>query len=56
MKSLRETVFNFDARTKSSFDTRAIAVIITLFVGMVIAIYAITVDPNSATATIGIPP
>ena len=46
----------FGGLTKSSLNVRTLAIFVGIAVGLCIAIYAITVDPNSATATIGFPP
>jgi hypothetical protein len=55
MKSLLDKT-GFGGLTKSSLDIRAVAISIGVAIGLCVAIYAITVDPNSATATIGFPP
>jgi hypothetical protein len=55
MKSVLDNV-RFGGLTKSSLDVRTLAIFSGIAVGLCVAIYAITVDPNSATATIGFPP
>jgi hypothetical protein len=56
MKSLLEAIFNSDRLTKPSFDVRSLVITFGIIIGIFIAIYAMTVDPNNTTATIGFPP
>jgi hypothetical protein len=56
MKSLLEAIFNSDQLTKPSFDVRSLVVALGIIIAIFIAIYAMTVDPNNATAPIGFPP
>jgi hypothetical protein len=56
MKSLLEAIFNSDRLTKASFDVRSSVITFGIIIGIFIAIYAMTVDPNNTTATIGFPP
>jgi hypothetical protein len=46
----------FGGLTKSSLNMRTLAIFFCIAIGLCVAIYAITVDPNSATARIGFPP
>jgi hypothetical protein len=51
MKSLLEAIFNSDR-----LDVRSLVITSGIIIGIFIAIYAMTVDPNNTTATIGFPP
>jgi hypothetical protein len=55
MKSLLDNT-RFGGLTKSPPNIRTVVIFIGIVIGLCIAIYAITLDPNSATATIGFPP
>jgi hypothetical protein len=41
---------------KPSYDVRSLLVTVCIVIGIIIAIYAITVNPNDATMAIGFPP
>lgn len=41
---------------KPSYDVRTLLVMACIVIGIFIAIYAITVNPNDATTAIGFPP
>jgi hypothetical protein len=41
---------------KPSYDVRSLLVTVCIVIGIIIAIYAITVNPNDATLAIGFPP
>jgi hypothetical protein len=56
MKSLLKAVFNSEGLTKPPFDVRSLVITFGITIGIFIAIYAMTVDPNNTTATIGFPP
>jgi hypothetical protein len=46
----------FGGLTKSSLNMRTLVIFAGITIGLCVAIYAMTVDPNSTTATIGFPP
>jgi hypothetical protein len=56
MKSLLEAIFNSDHLAKPSFDVRSLVITFGIIIGLFIAIYAMSIDPNNTTATIGFPP
>jgi hypothetical protein len=41
---------------RTSYDVRTLVVMACIVIGIFIAIYAITVNPNDATTAIGFPP
>jgi hypothetical protein len=53
MTSLLEAIFYSERLT---IDVRSLVITSGIIVGIFIAIYAMTVDPNNTTATIGFPP
>jgi hypothetical protein len=56
MKSLLKAIFNSGHLTNRSFDVRTLSISFGIIIGIFIAIYIVTVDPNDATTTIGFPP
>jgi hypothetical protein len=42
--------------TQRSVDFRSLEVVFSIIIGIFAEIYAMTVDPNNAAATIGFPP
>jgi hypothetical protein len=56
MKSLLNPVFYLNHQTTPSFDVRSLLVICCIVLGVLVAICAMTVDPNNAAVTIGFPP
>jgi hypothetical protein len=55
MKSLPDNA-RFGGPTKSSLNVRTLVIFVGISIGLDVAIYAMTVDPNSAIATMGFPP
>jgi uncharacterized protein involved in outer membrane biogenesis len=56
MKPFLDDVLSSARVTTASFNIKAIATIAFIAVILFIAIYAMTVNPNDASATIGFPP
>jgi uncharacterized membrane protein YgaE (UPF0421/DUF939 family) len=55
MKSLGDNA-RFSSPTKPFIDTRMLVIFVGIAIGICVAIYAMTVDPNNAAAPIGFPP
>jgi hypothetical protein len=55
MKSLLDNA-RFGSLTKAFVNVRTLAVLVGVLIGICVAAYAMTVDPNNATAPIGFPP
>ena len=55
MRSLA-TVFNFGYTSKPYFDATTLVIVFGIIIAILIAVYAIMVNPNDATAAIGFPP
>jgi hypothetical protein len=55
---MKQLLGGFSARhlSTTSYDARTYGMIVFIAVGLIIAIYAITVNPNDATTMIGFPP
>jgi hypothetical protein len=55
MKALLDTISSVRHETHS-LEIKKLAIILVFIIGIFIAIYAITIDPNNVTAEIGFPP
>jgi hypothetical protein len=56
MKQPSNSVPGSRISAKPSYDVRSLLVTVCIVIGIFIAIYAITVNPNDATTAIGFPP
>jgi hypothetical protein len=56
MKLLSGDVSRFGHFTNRPFNVRTLATAVGIAIGIIIAVYALTVNPNDATTTIGFPP
>jgi hypothetical protein len=56
MKSLPNSTFNFSRTATAHFSMRTLVLTISIIIGISIAVYALMIDPNDVTATIGVPP
>jgi small-conductance mechanosensitive channel len=56
MKPFSGVLSRLDHITNSSFSIRTLATAVGIAIGIIIALHALTVNPNDLTTTIGFPP
>ena len=56
MKLLSDDPSRLDHLTNPSFNIRTLATAVGVAIGIIIAVYALMVNPNDAATTIGFPP